>query len=347
MSCSDTRGVHISIPELQEGEVYITYQNPQMISTGDRRQIIKGNLTKGEFVANLDSIDFDGKIYECVVTIINKDKQFACQTPMPIQKGKTLKLTITSVEEYLKKTSALKVSYSGSKYAEDFSSFWNEINHTFELLSKNNDEKIYSQQVDIYKKYLEHNPKSEYAYAMLLSEVSMLKDDKNPVVIFAQELATQKTDIAWQEYLSSYFKTKKLQQISSGTLVFKAQNLKGDTITERDLKGKLILVDFWASWCKPCIEAIPKIEALHKKYAKKSLQIVSISVDTNPNDWLNYMNKHSMPWLSLWGNGNELTERYDFQYIPHILLADSTGKVLKNGITAQELDVFIDKYFDN
>lgn len=344
MSCSNTKQIVISIPELYEGEVYITYQDPQMIANNDRMQIVKGNLTKGEFVANLDSIDFEGKVYECVVTIINKDKQFACQTPMPVQKGKTIKLTITSVKEYLQKTSTLKVSYSGSKYAEEFSSFWNEINQSFELLSKSNDNKIYSQQVDIYKNYLKQNPKSEYAYAMLLSEVNMLKDDNNPVVAFAQELANQKTDNPWQEYLNSYFKTKKLQQISSGTLVFKAQNLKGDTITERDLKGKLVLVDFWASWCKPCIETIPKIEVLHNKYANKGLQVVSISVDTNPNDWLKYMNKHSVPWLSLWGNGRELTERYGFQYIPHILLADSTGKVLQNGIDANELENFISNY---
>ena len=344
ISCSGKKQIEINIPELKDGQVLIGYQDPSMIETYNQKEVCKGELKDGRFSINLDSLDFKGKVYECVVTIINKDKQFACQTPMPIQKDKIITLTITGVNDYMKGIAPLNVSYSGSKYAEEFSDFWDQINKSFVELFKSNDNKIYQKQVDIYKAYLKKNPQSGYAYATIISEMNMIKDDNNPIIKYCEELSAQKTDNEWLNYLSSYYKTRKLKQISGGTLVFTAQNIKGDTITERNINGKLILVDFWASWCKPCIETMPKLEALYNKYHSKGLEIISISVDTNPNDWAKYMSKHSFKWLSLLGNGKELTQRYDFQYIPHILVVDSKGKVLQSGIEADKLDAFIESY---
>lgn len=345
ISCSSKVQIDIDIPEMSEGEVYIGYQDPQMIQTSDQEQVAKGKLTNGHITFNLDTLDFEGKIKECVVTIMNQQQQFACQMPLPIQKGKTIKLVVTGVKEYMQKISTLKVSYSGSKYAEDFNVFWNDIQNSFlDLVKTNNSPAIYQKQIDIYHNYFEKHPDSGYGYATLLSELRLIREDTNKLVAFAEQLSIKDNKNPWNEYLCLYLKDRKAKKIYSQQLVFSAQNIAGDTITERNINAQITIVDFWASWCKPCLETIPKLESLYQKYHTKGLEIVSISVDTNPNDWLKYAKAKPFKWISVWGNGKELTQRYDFQYIPYMLVVDQKGKVLLSGAEIEKLDQYIDNY---
>ena len=76
-------------------------------------------------------------------------------------------------------------------------------------------------------------------------------------------------------------------------------------ISLSDFKGKLILLDFWASWCKPCRNANPEMVKLYTKYHNKGLDIISISLDGTPQqknpkqDWLDAIEKDKMTWTQL------------------------------------------------
>ena len=216
-----------------------------------------------------------------------------------------------------------------------------------ELSQNNNDKQTYLKQVNLYKDFIKKYPESGYAYSVLIGEMQMLQEDTNPIIQYCAELADKKTDNTWQKYLAEAYKFRQMKQITASTLVFSAQDKEGNTITERDVKGKLILVDFWASWCKPCLESIPKLERIYNKYKNNGLTVVSVSLDTNPNDWIKYTKKHPFKWLSLLGNGQEITQRYDFKYIPYIIAADKDGKVIRKGIEIDGLEQFIEQYLNN
>ncbi|MBR1626405.1 MAG: TlpA family protein disulfide reductase [Bacteroidales bacterium] len=346
-SCSQDKRVVISIPEMSEGEIYVLYQDPDMISSRMQDEIAKTEIRNGKCEINLDTLSFEGKRKECSVTIINEDKHFEANLPLIVEKGKTIVLTIKGVSDYLDHKSILDISYSGSRFAEEFSEFWQKVNDSFMELSRNNNApETFKKQADLYKDFIKKYPESGYAYSVLISEIQMLQDNDNAVMKYCEELVNEKSNNAWHKYFTEAYKYKLAKQTVASTLVFSGQDKDGKTFTERDVKGKLILIDFWASWCKPCIEALPKLKNLHNKYKDKGLTIVSISVDMNPNDWNTFIEKNPFEWLSVLGNGQDLTQRYDFQYIPYVLIADANGKILQKGIEVDKLEGFIDKYLE-
>ena len=346
-SCSDNKKVIIEIPEMSDAQVYVIYQDPDMINARTQEEVAKTEIKDGKCELDFDTLNFDGKRKECTVTLINQDKQFGANLPLIIEKGKTVKLKISGVSDYLAQKSILNVSYSGSKFAEAFSDFWKQVNDSFEeLVRSNNDVKVYKKQTDIFKNFIKKYPDSGYPYSMLIGEMQMIPEEDNPIVKYCSDLTETQNDNPWHKYLADAYKYRQMKRATASTLVLSAQDIDGKQYTERDFKGKLILVDFWASWCKPCIESIPKLQKIYDKYKDKGLTVVSVSVDTNPNDWAAYVEKNPFVWTSLIGHGREITERYDFQYIPYVLLADSEGKILRQGIEIEKLEGFIEEYLN-
>lgn len=94
-------------------------------------------------------------------------------------------------------------------------------------------------------------------------------------------------------------------------------------------KGKYLLVDFWASWCGPCRQAIPKVMELHEQYKAKGLEVVSISIDTDKKAWEKAMADEKMPWEQLLSNDKDKTMAlYQFSGIPTLYLIDREGKIV-------------------
>ncbi|NSL86785.1 AhpC/TSA family protein [Chitinophaga sp. Mgbs1] len=95
-------------------------------------------------------------------------------------------------------------------------------------------------------------------------------------------------------------------------------------------KGKYLLVDFWASWCGPCRQAIPKVKELHSEYKEKGFDVVSISIDTDKAAWHKAMKDENMPWLQLLSDNKEKTmSAFQFSGIPTLYLIDREGRIME------------------
>jgi len=115
------------------------------------------------------------------------------------------------------------------------------------------------------------------------------------------------------------------------------------------VKGKVILVDFWASWCVPCREAIPEIRKLYAKYHKDGFQIVSVSIDLKnmKTNWLNAIKTDSLTWLNLTDNvlmseeksgiHTALAEKLGIKSIPASFLLDSNYKIIGKDLQGDAL----------
>ena len=94
--------------------------------------------------------------------------------------------------------------------------------------------------------------------------------------------------------------------------------------------GKMMLIDFWASWCGPCRSAIPKVKQMAKDYASK-LEVVSCSVDEKKEAWLKAEKEEAMPWTQLFLPLSKLEKAamaYSISTIPRLVLIGADGKVL-------------------
>lgn len=118
---------------------------------------------------------------------------------------------------------------------------------------------------------------------------------------------------------------------------WKMTTTEGKTLTGKSLRGKVVLVDFWATWCGPCKKASPVMESLHKKYAKKGLVVIGANTserdsDGRPVKWANaaktYKKEHGYTYTFTWGN-DDLKEKWGVQGIPTMFVIDKKGVVRK------------------
>ncbi len=104
-----------------------------------------------------------------------------------------------------------------------------------------------------------------------------------------------------------------------------AQGLEGKL--PEDMKGKVLLVDFWASWCQPCAESFPVLEELHKKYAAEGLVIVAVSADEKKADMEKFLKKRPVTFCVVRDAAQKLVGQADVNTMPTSFLIDRAGKV--------------------
>jgi thiol-disulfide isomerase/thioredoxin len=94
-----------------------------------------------------------------------------------------------------------------------------------------------------------------------------------------------------------------------------------------DLHGKIVLVDFFASWCEPCKESFPAMEELHQKYASKGLVIVAVNLDKKKEDMEDFLKKHPASFTVVRDSANKLVSQVKIPTMPSSFLLDRSGNV--------------------
>ena len=120
--------------------------------------------------------------------------------------------------------------------------------------------------------------------------------------------------------------------------------VKGKTITLSSLKGKVVLIDFWASWCGPCRAAMPGVVKLYQKYKNKGFEIYGVSIDSKKRDWIKAIAKDKITYTQVndtAGWYSPVTVAYGVDAIPNTFLLDKTGKVVAINLEDAELEAKI------
>jgi thiol-disulfide isomerase/thioredoxin len=107
----------------------------------------------------------------------------------------------------------------------------------------------------------------------------------------------------------------------------------GKSVSLAQFKGKPTLVVFWATWCGPCKREIPQLKDLHREFAPKGLQMVSVAIDfrETKEDVERFRTSNALPYMVLWDAGNKASELYGVEGVPTVLLLDKQGIIRYRG----------------
>lgn len=186
----------------------------------------------------------------------------------------------------------------------------------------------------------EHASAPEAAQAMLQLGLSKEFEDD------------EKAAIAWYSKVANQFRSSDAGKKAAGAVrrlesVGRPLELVAKTIDNRDfdlakLRGKPVIIQYWATWCEPCKQDMKLLRQLQARYQRAGLQIVAINVDGTRDDAIRFINEAKLPWVTLFDQGglesSPLANLLGVQTLPTMLLIDKEGKVVRHNITASQLD---------
>ena len=139
---------------------------------------------------------------------------------------------------------------------------------------------------------------------------------------------------------------KKSESAAGKEFTAELTTLDGKTLSiPMDTRGKVVVVDFWASWCPPCAELIPHMKQLHEKYKGKDVVIVGISIDKDKNALKKFIADKNINWVQTYsGKGwdDPTVQRYGIDGIPSVWVIGKDGKIISTDAVTNTSEI-IDK----
>ena len=115
-------------------------------------------------------------------------------------------------------------------------------------------------------------------------------------------------------------------------------DLKGEALSLKDLRGQVVLLDFWATWCGPCIAEMPTVKKTYAKYKDQKFQIIGISLDRSAEPLEAYIEKEELGWLHYWDKSRKVSTMYKVHGIPSTFLIDGEGVIRKTNLRGHALE---------
>ena len=147
-----------------------------------------------------------------------------------------------------------------------------------------------------------------------------------------------------KQYLDG--KQAEFDEIGEAPKPIEVTGFDGKPISLDKLKGKVVLIDFWATWCGPCVAELPNVIATYKKFHDQGFEVVGISLDDDEGKLKDFLASHDMPWPQFFdGKGwkNEIGVAYGVQSIPKTYLLGPDGKVARVGVRGPALPAAVAK----
>lgn len=127
---------------------------------------------------------------------------------------------------------------------------------------------------------------------------------------------------------------------------FQAEDTDGKSLSLDQFKNKIVLIDFWATWCPPCVDEMPTIVKTYKKYHAQGFEIIGINLDYDENKFSRFMEDNGMTWRQYFdgkGGQNKLARKYSIDSIPATFLVGTDGKIIAKNLRGSSLEEAVRK----
>ena len=188
-------------------------------------------------------------------------------------------------------------------------------------------------------------------FELSLKEFLRSVDKSLAVLIFSDYLSIDENVAFWEGIYNSYFdefksnsyfinfenKLKKIKAVSVGSIAPEIilNDINGKPISLSSLRGKYVLLDFWAAWCRPCREENPNILENYNRFKDQGFEVYQVSLDRNKEDWLRGIEQDKLPWINvsdLKYYQSEAAVLYNINKIPSAFLLDPNGIIIAKNI---------------
>ena len=191
------------------------------------------------------------------------------------------------------------------------------------------------------------DPKSKSSVILKLLRDYQADNKKEKGMELARQLIEIKASDFFVEQGRGYLHEFKSLNIGQKAPDFTSQTINGNEITLSELKGQYVLLDFWATWCGPCLPEIPHLKNLWEKYGDTNFEIVGISLDSNKKELVDFVDEKNLGWPQIlvtksWQG--KIPEKYNVVGIPRTYLIDPDGKILAKDLRGKGMIKEIEKH---
>ena len=195
-------------------------------------------------------------------------------------------------------------------------------------------------------------------FELSLKEFLRSVDKSLAVLIFSDYLSIDENVVFWEGIYNSYFdefksnsyfinfenKLKKIKAVSVGSIAPEIilNDTNGKPISLSSLRGKYVLLDFWAAWCRPCREENPNILENYNRFKDQGFEVYQVSLDRNKEDWLKGIEQDKLPWINvsdLKYYQSEAAVLYNINKIPSAFLLDPNGIIIAKNIEIRGINL--------
>lgn len=162
----------------------------------------------------------------------------------------------------------------------------------------------------------------------------------------ATEFATKNDEI-----LAAIEKDRKAAELRKSLVAgaefpgIEGKSLDGAAVSTAAFKGKVVLVDFWATWCPPCRDEIPRVFAAYEKYHAKGFEVLAVSLDQNEADLKKFVEEKKLPWPQIYEGADAIAEKFGIESIPSTYLLGADGKIIAVGLRGEALAQKLEELF--